>query len=274
MIVPLDSIRPDPQAARIHGGRNLAAIRDSLRQFGQQKPVVVSCEGVVIAGNGILSAAKELGWCKIAVVRSDLKAASLRAYAIADNRTGELSEWDDELLADQLHELAGKMDLESLGFSERDLHELFAGQENEEPAPPPPPRKAVSRRGTMYRLGDHRLLVDDATKAGNLSRLLAGEQADLLLTDPPYNVAYEGGTAESLRIENDSMGDDAFRAFLTDAFAAADSVMRPGAVFYIWHADTEAFNFHGACRQVAWQVRQCLVWAKNAFVLGRQPVAT
>ena len=92
----------------------------------------------------------------------------------------------------------------------------------------------------------------------------------MLLTDPPYNVAYEGKTADALTIQNDSMSDASFRTFLCDAFAAADAVMKPGAVFYIWHADSEGFNFRGACQDVKWKVRQCLVWRKNSMVMGRQ----
>ena len=92
----------------------------------------------------------------------------------------------------------------------------------------------------------------------------------LFLTDPPYNVNYTGKTKDALTIENDTQSDEDFRRFLVDAFAAADAVMDPGAAFYIWHADSEGFNFRGACRDVGWQVRECLVWSKNAFVLGRQ----
>lgn len=91
-----------------------------------------------------------------------------------------------------------------------------------------------------------------------------------MITDPPYNVDYQGGTKDSLKIMNDKMDDDSFRQFLRDAFSTADSVMREGAVFYIWHADSEGFNFRGACRDVGWKVRQCLIWCKNSMVMGRQ----
>ena len=97
-----------------------------------------------------------------------------------------------------------------------------------------------------------------------------GGGVDMLLTDPPYNVAYEGGTKEKLTIQNDSMGNDQFRQFLRDAFVAADTVMKKGAVFYIWHADSEGYNFRGACKDAGWTVRQCLVWKKSSLVMGRQ----
>lgn len=103
-----------------------------------------------------------------------------------------------------------------------------------------------------------------------IKNLLQGQQADLLLTDPPYNVDYVGKTKDALKIENDKKSDSEFHKLLVDAFKAADSCMKPGAAFYIWHADSEGFNFRGACREIGWQVRQCLIWNKNTFVLGRQ----
>ena len=128
----------------------------------------------------------------------------------------------------------------------------------------------VTREGDVWLLGRHRLMCGDSTDAGSVALLMAGEKADLLLTDPPYNVSYEGATKDKLTIMNDSMDSANFRAFLADAFTAADSAMKPGAVFYIWHADSEGYNFRGAAVDAGWTIRQCLVWNKNAMVLGRQ----
>lgn len=113
-------------------------------------------------------------------------------------------------------------------------------------------------------------MCGDATRPDAVKALMDGNLADELITDPPYNVAYEGKTKDALTIKNDSMADEAFRKFLRDAFTAADSVMKPGASFYIWHADLEGYNFRGACRDVNWRVRQCLIWAKDCMVMGRQ----
>lgn len=113
-------------------------------------------------------------------------------------------------------------------------------------------------------------MCGDSTKADNVAALMGGELADMLLTDPPYNVAYQGGTKDKLTIMNDKQEDDAFRQFLKDAFGACDANMKPGAAFYIWHADSEGYNFRGACRDVGWKVRECLIWNKNSLVLGRQ----
>jgi site-specific DNA-methyltransferase (adenine-specific) len=119
-------------------------------------------------------------------------------------------------------------------------------------------------------MGNHRLLCGDSTSMDDLAKLCQNQMVDMWLTDPPYNVAYEGGTKEKLTIQNDSMGDDQFRQFLRDAYTAADSVMKPGAVFYIWHADSEGYNFRGAAKDAGWTVRQCLIWKKSSLVMGRQ----
>lgn len=128
----------------------------------------------------------------------------------------------------------------------------------------------ITQPGDIWRLGRHRLMCGDSTVITDVEKLMGGRHADMLITDPPYNVAYTGKTKDALTIKNDSMEDERFRQFLTDAFSCADTVMKPGAVFYIWHADLEGYNFRGACRDVGWKVRECLIWSKDAFVMGRQ----
>ena len=269
----IETIRPYDRHAR-RAGAAAAAVAESIRRFGFRQPVVVDAAGVIICGHARWQAAKALGLARIPVhVAEGLAPAEARAYRLADNRLAEIATWDEDLLAAEVADLKTiDCDLEGLGFTERELHDLLAAAEEGADLEQtlPPPRRPVSRRGAIYRLGDHRLLVGDATKADEVARLMAGETADLLLTDPPYNVAYEGKTPEALRIENDAMEDQSFRRFLVDALGAADAVMRPGAVFYIWHADSEGLNFRVTCDQVGWRVRQCLIWVKNAMVLGRQ----
>lgn len=130
------------------------------------------------------------------------------------------------------------------------------------------PKEARSRLGDIYKLGDHRLICGDSTKLQYVEALMDGERADMLVTDPPYNVDYEGGTG--LKIANDHMEDSQFLNFLYDAFRCANEVLREGGAFYIWHADSEGYNFRTAAKEVDWKIRQCLIWNKNSLVLGRQ----
>lgn len=132
-------------------------------------------------------------------------------------------------------------------------------------------RVVFTQKGSNFgKTVGHYLICGDSTKEETIKSLLQGNQIDLLLTDPPYNVDYVGKTKDALKIENDKKSDEDFHKLLVDAFKAADSGMKPGAAFYIWHADSEGYNFRGACREIGWQVRQCLIWNKNTFVLGRQ----
>ena len=266
----------DPSNVRKHGRKNLDAIKASLRKFGQQKPIVVDAKGIVLAGNGTLAAAQELGWTEIDIIRTQLEGVEATAFAIADNRTAELAEWEDSL-ADVLKALAkADVDLAELGFDENALSKISSDLVGDpEIDAEPQLDKADELRvkwnvesGQLWQLGEHRLLCGDSTKAFDLEKLMIGEKAALWITDPPYNVAYEGGTG--LTIQNDDMDDSSFRAFLVAAYRAADSVMNEGAVFYVWHADSEGFNFRGAAHDIGWKVRQCLIWVKSSLVMGRQ----
>lgn len=146
----------------------------------------------------------------------------------------------------------------------------FSSDDVVEDEPPDVPEEAVTRPGDLWKLGDHRLLCGDATSVDAIDRLMAGGSADLLLTDPPYNVDYEGKTKEKLKINNDRMSRGAFCQFLTDAFSAALSVLKPGGALYIWHADSNGFDFRAALSECGVPVRECLIWVKNSMVLGRQ----
>lgn len=179
------------------------------------------------------------------------------------------------MLRIELEELGvAGFDLELTGFSldeidELQIEEIEDGLTDEDDVPEVVD-DPVSVLGDVWLLGKHRLMCGDSTSIESLEQLCKGQLVDMWLTDPPYNVAYEGGTKDKLTIQNDSMDDDSFRQFLRDCYVAADAVMKPGAVFYIWHADSEGYNFRGAAKDSGWTVRQCLIWKKSSLVMGRQ----
>jgi site-specific DNA-methyltransferase (adenine-specific) len=252
------------------------AVVTSIREYGFRQPIVVDADGVIIVGHTRWKAAKKMGLETVPVhVAADLPPEKVKAYRIADNQTGNIAEWDYDLLPVELSELqAMDFDLSLLGFDADELDKLLNGEDTviegmtDPDEVPEVPDEPVSKRGEIYRLGSHRLMCGDSTGSVDVDALMCGEQADLLLQDPPYNVAYEGGTG--MTIQNDNMDDAAFFNFLTTAFTNAVEVMKPGASYYIFHADSEGYNFRGACKAAGLQVRQCLVWKKDTLVLGRQ----
>lgn len=198
------------------------------------------------------------------------------ADLLADNRITELAEMDNDKLSEILKDLqeTENFDMDLTGFDEDALADLIGEQltsdEIEEDEVLETQETVFTKPGDLFIIGDHRLLCGDSTKLEDVNRLLGGQQADLYITDPPYNVAYVGKTKDALTIENDKMADGDFSQFLVDAFKAANDNMKPGAAFYIWHADSEGFNFRGACKDIGWDVKECLIWNKNQMVLGRQ----
>ena len=187
--VLIEELTADPANVRKHNAKNLKAIEASLRRFGQQKPIVVDGDGIVRAGNGTLAAAQQLGWKQIDVVRTQLKGAEATAYAIADNRTAELAEWDEEALAQQLAaiQIEDEELAESSGFDVGEIEKMaLAEKEVVEDEVPEPPADPITKPGDLWLLGDHRLLCGDSTKAEDVGRLMAGAKADLCFTSPPY----------------------------------------------------------------------------------------
>lgn len=243
-------------------------VAESIKEFGFKVPIIVDKDNVIVAGHTRYKAAKRLKLKEVpCIVADDLTEEQIKAFRLADNKVGEIAEWDFDLLNMELESIS--FDMSSFGFNilneeekeiEEDDYDLEEKLKNiEEPK---------SKYGDIYQLGNHRLMCGDSTKIEDVEKLMNGNKVDLLITDPPYNVNYEGGNG--LKIKNDNMDNDNFRKFLTDAFSTADSVMKEGAVFYIWHADSEGYNFRGACFDNNWKVRQCLIWNKNSMVMGRQ----
>lgn len=277
-IKQVESLIPYARNSRTHSDEQVAQIAASIREFGFTNPVLVDEEGGIIAGHGRVMAARKLAMLEVPVlVLAGLSETQKRAYVIADNKIALNAGWDEEMLRVELEALSdADFDLDILGFSNDELGLYLDDGTTEvegltdDDQVPEPPVNPVSKLGDVWLLGDHRLMCGDSTSFDDVSVLMADGMADLLITDPPYNVAYEGGTADALTIMNDNMSNGEFRQFLRDVYASADSVMRPGAAFYIWHADSEGLNFRGAAADVGWQIRQCLIWNKNALVLGRQ----
>jgi DNA modification methylase len=267
---------PYARNSRTHSDEQVAKIAASIREFGFLNPVIVDGDNGIIAGHGRIMAAQKLGMEEVPTVEaSHLSDAQRRAYIIADNRLALDAGWDDEMLRVEFAELADMgFDLELTGFGLDEIEALepeeLAEGLTDEDAVPEAPETPVTAEGDVWLLGRHRLMCGDSTSIDAVEKLCGGTKVDMWLTDPPYNVAYEGKTKEALTIKNDSMGDGDFRQFLRDCYVAADAVMKQGAVFYIWHADSEGYNFRGAAQDAGWKVRQCLIWKKSTMVMGRQ----
>ena len=275
--VLIEKLIPYARNARTHDEAQVSQIAASIKEFGFNNPILISDDYSIIAGHGRLAAARKLGLAEVPVIRlSHLSDTQRKAYVLADNRLALNAGWDNDLLKLELIELkAEDVDLEMLGFSVEELDGLLNAIEpteglTDEDAVPEPPEEPITKPGDIWILGKHRLMCGDSTSMDHLATLTAGALVDMWLTDPPYNVAYEGKTKDALKIKNDSMADDQFRQFLRDSYTAADSVMKPGAVFYIWHSDSEGYNFRGAAHDSGWKVRQCLIWKKSTIVMGRQ----
>ena len=275
--VPIGDVRPYEDNPRRNDSA-VQAVANSLREFGWKQPIVVDADGTIVVGHTRYKAALALEMTHVpVVVASDLTPEQCAAYRLADNKVGELAEWDSELLAQELDGLSG-FDMEQFGFDDSDLQTPEAFDEpvsldevrEVEPDDSAPDRV---RPGELWRMGDHVLLCGDATSEADVERLIeaAGGSADMLLTDPPYNVDVTGCTADELKIQNDSFDDEAdFKRFLLRAFNAARSHLKEGAAAYIWLASMHLPAFASAMVESGISWRQVLVWAKNTFSLGRQ----
>lgn len=274
-IAGVQDLIPYALNSRTHSDEQVAQIAASIREFGFTNPVLIDDKNNLIAGHGRLLAARKLALKNVpAVVVTGLDDRKRRALVIADNKLALNSGWDEEALRVELEDLAGDFG-ELMGFSEDELVDLLRSDEGtegltDEDAVPDAPEVPVTVEGDVWVMGKHRLMCGDSTSIDALEALCQKELVDMWLTDPPYNVAYEGKTKDALTIKNDEMSDEGFRQFLTESYTAADAVMKAGAVFYIWHADSEGYNFRGAAHDSGWQVRQCLIWKKQTMVMGRQ----
>ena len=284
----IEKLIPYARNARTHSDEQVGQIAASIREWGWTTPILVDEDGGIIAGHGRTMAAKRLGLREVPVmVASGWSDAKKRAYVLADNKLAINAGWDESMLALELKELGETgFDLDLTGFSLNEITALTPLEVEpgltDEDAVPEAPEEPTTRLGDVWILGQHRLMCGDSTSIDDMQKLTDNQLVDMWLTDPPYNVDMtaknemleKAGKARkdktSFGIANDSMSDEKFRQFLRDSYVTADTVLKPGAVFYIWHADSEGYNFRGAAKDVGWKIRQCLVWKKSVFAIGRQ----
>ena len=269
----ISDLVPYENNARIHSPEQIEKLRRSILQFGFLRPLLINSENGVLCGHGRMEAAKLAGMTELPCVLADHLSEEERiAYILADNELAEQASWDRDIVSAELIRLrdAG-FDISLTGFCEDDIRlDIPAEPFEDEDFDPEPQEDEHVEPGTIWRLGQHRLMCGDSTSEADVQRLMGGELAELLLTDPPYGVAYESKTT-GLKIENDDLHDTGLHDFLVAAFNNARNSLRPSAPYYIWYPDGEpALEFRLALRDAAMPVHQSLVWVKNQFTLGRQ----
>ncbi|GAA4331909.1 DNA modification methylase [Variovorax defluvii] len=276
---PTAKLVPYARNARTHSDAQVAQIAASIAEFGFTNPILAGSDGVIVAGHGRLAAAQKLGLEAVPVVVLDhLSPTQRRALVIADNRIAENAGWDDVMLRVELAALADDdFDVALTGFDADALAELMAGEEpdadgqTDDDAVPEVPETPISRSGDVWLLGGHRLLCGDATVAASYERLLAGEQADMVFTDPPYNVNYANSAKDKMRgkdraILNDNLG-DGFYDFLLAALTPTLAHCRGG--IYVAMSSSELDVLQAAFRAAGGKWSTFIIWAKNTFTLGR-----
>lgn len=273
-LVPIEKLVPYVNNARTHSPEQINKLRSSLREFGFINPVIIDRDYGVIAGHGRILAAKEEHIKEVPCVFADhLTEAQKKAYIIADNRMAMDAGWDEELLRVEIEALqADAFDLSLTGFDEKELSDLFKDdsdvhdddfdveQELKEPV--------ITKIGDVWTLGRHRLVCGDSTKEDTFEELMQGQKANLVVTDPPYNVNYRGSAG---KIKNDNMAGEKFYQFLLDAFVNIEKHMANDASIYVFHADTEGLNFRKAFSDAGFYLSGCCIWMKPSLVLGRSP---
>ena len=271
----IDRLIPFARNPRTHSDAQIAQIAASILEFGFNNPILVDTNAGIIAGHGRLLAARKLQLSEVPVIVLDhLTEKQKRAYVIADNQLALNAGWDEELLRLELATLAGEdFDINLIGFDDVELARLLAAQDAAEgltdaDAVPELPQTPVSTIGDLWILGNHKLLVGDATNGADVARLMADDAADLIFTDPPYNVDYQGYTQERLKIKGDRMSDAEFKQFLEAAFRSCRAVVKPGASFYVCHSSSWQREFQNALEAAGFEIRCQIIWAKNTFAWG------
>jgi DNA modification methylase len=271
----IEDLIPRATNPRTHSPEQAAQLAASIREWGWTNPILVGADKDIIAGHARLMAARKLGMIEVPViVLRHLSEAQRRALVIADNQLALNSGWDEEMLRLELAMLQDdKYNLDLVGFDDEESARLLADQEGaegltDEDAVPEITETPVTAPGDLWILGSHRVLCGDATSASDIAKLMAGDAADLVFTDPPYNVNYQSYTDEHLTIKNDKMTPEQFQQFLESTFRSYRTVVKPGASLYVCHGSSMQREFQGAMETAGFQVRCQIIWAKNTFAWG------
>lgn len=270
----INELIPYVNNARTHSDTQIAQIAASIKEFGFLNPVIVSSDNTILCGHGRYYAAQKLGLEKIPCIKEEhLTEVQKKAYIIADNKLALNAGWDNDLLTIELSDLQGvDFDLDLLGFDDKELSKLFDETKDiedddfdvEEELKKP----AITQTGDIWHLGKHTLICGDSTKEETYKKLLGDTKVNLVVTDPPYNVNYEGSAG---KIKNDDMEDSAFYHFLLDAFKQTEKVMAQDSSIYVFHADREGYNFRKAFKDAGFYLSGTCIWKKQSLVLGRSP---
>lgn len=241
-------------------------VANSIKEFGFKVPIVLDKNNIIVAGHTRYKAAKLLNITEIpCIIADDLSDEQVKAFRLIDNKAAELASWDIDLLNLELENIKD-IDMELFDFQISNILDNVVDDEYEVELPEDPKTK----NGNIYKLGNHYLMCGDSTNAEDVKKLMNNQLADLIVTDPPYNVNYEGKTDNNLKIMNDNMEDNQFYSFLESAFINLYDSIKAGGSIYVFHADTEGLNFRKAIMSSGFKLAECLVWVKNAFVMGRQ----
>ena len=273
--IKVSALKPYENNAKIHTAEQVAQIRRSIEELGFNDPIAVDEKNMIIEGHGRLLALKEMGWTEVDCIRLEgLTEEQKKAYIHIHNQLTMNTGFDLDILEAELRSITG-LDMGFFGFDVDftiDADFDFDDGESEETTLHAAVVEPRAKAGQLWQQGRHRLLVGDSTDADAVDRLTDGEDMDLCVTDPPYNVNYEGGTEDKLTILNDNMDDHAFYTFLFDFYKQMLRALKPGGSYYIFHADggTAGLNFRAALTEAGGQIKQLLIWVKNSMVLGRQ----
>lgn len=272
--VEISKLVPYANNSRTHSKEQIKKLQSSLREFGFVNPILIDRKYNIIAGHGRVLAAKEDGLETVPCVFVDhLTEAQKKAYIIADNRLAEDAGWDKELLSVELESLKElEFDIDLLGFDAAELNTLLNAaedvQEDDFDVEGELKKPTFSKQGDLWILGRHRLICGDSTKSEAYEKLMDGKKANLIVTDPPYNVKYEGTAG---KIQNDDLSADAFFSFLFDSFSNMEKVLADDGSIYVFHADTEGLNFRKAFADSGFYLSGTCIWKKQSLVLGRSP---